>query len=195
MNRSDTVRHEVAPSKPAQALQVVQGAYYVKGFAKHGPLHNPYTYGYLDHVPYKNFKGGHVTCGGIIYQGDAYPKEYQDQYIAGNLLSTSTIYREADLSAASAVHLKFDYTNAIAGATVSVEVSDDGPGVRPSPRTSNTARSDRHAASTASTSRIFVSAGMTSGRPIKTPRPPITITTGLPGSLKRDMPPQLMVLR
>ncbi|MCP6756170.1 hypothetical protein NL533_31585, partial [Klebsiella pneumoniae] len=63
-------------------LHQVQGAYYVKGFAKHGPLHNPYTYGYLDHVPYKNFKGGHVTCGGIIYQGDAYPKEYQDQYIA-----------------------------------------------------------------------------------------------------------------
>ena len=48
------------------AFHMVQGGYYVKGFAKHGPLHNPYTYGYLDHVPYKNFKGGHVTCGGII---------------------------------------------------------------------------------------------------------------------------------
>lgn len=29
MNHTHTVRHEVAPSKPAQALQVVQGAYYV----------------------------------------------------------------------------------------------------------------------------------------------------------------------
>lgn len=75
-------------------LHQVQGAYYVKGFAKHGPLHNPYTYGYLDHVPYKNFKGGHVTCGGIIYQGDAYPKEYQDQYIAGNLLSNAVYWHK-----------------------------------------------------------------------------------------------------
>jgi putative membrane-bound dehydrogenase-like protein len=75
-------------------LHQVQGAYYVKGFSKHGPLHNPYTYGYLDHVPYKNFKGGHVTCGGIVYQGDAYPKEYQDQYIAGNLLSNAVYWHK-----------------------------------------------------------------------------------------------------
>ncbi|HKA06497.1 MAG TPA: PVC-type heme-binding CxxCH protein, partial [Gemmataceae bacterium] len=75
-------------------LHQVQGAYYVKGFAKHGPLHNPYTYGYLDHVPYKNFKGGHVTCGGIIYQADVYPKEYQDQYIAGNLLSNAIYWHK-----------------------------------------------------------------------------------------------------
>ena len=64
-------------------LHQVQGAYYVKGFAKHGPLHNPHTYGYFDHVPYTGFKGGHVTCGGIVYQADAYPKEFRDQYIAG----------------------------------------------------------------------------------------------------------------
>ena len=75
-------------------LHQVQGAYYVKGFSKHGPLHNPYTYGYLNHVPYKNFKGGHVTCGGIIYQADAYPKEYQDQYIAGNLLSNAVYWHK-----------------------------------------------------------------------------------------------------
>jgi len=68
-------------------LHQMQGAYHIKGFSKHGPLHNPHTYGYFDHVPYKNFKGGHVTCGGIIYQGDTFPKEYQDQYIAANLLS------------------------------------------------------------------------------------------------------------
>lgn len=68
-------------------LHQVQGGYYVKGFSKHGPLHNPYTFGYFDHVPYKNFKGGHVTCGGIVYQGGAFPKEFDDQYIAGNLLS------------------------------------------------------------------------------------------------------------
>lgn len=75
-------------------LHQVQGAYYVKGFAKHGPLHNPHAYGYLDHVPYENFKGGHVTCGGIVYQADAYPKEFHDQYIAGNLLSNAVYWHQ-----------------------------------------------------------------------------------------------------
>lgn len=67
-------------------LHQMQGAYYIKGFSKHGPLHNPHAYGHLDHVPYKDFKGGHVTCGGVVYQGDTFPEEYRDQYIAGNLL-------------------------------------------------------------------------------------------------------------
>jgi putative membrane-bound dehydrogenase-like protein len=75
-------------------LHQLQGAYYVKGFSKHGPLHNPHTYGYFDHVPYPDFKGGHVTCGGIVYQADAYPKEYRDQYIAGNLLSNSVYWHK-----------------------------------------------------------------------------------------------------
>jgi putative membrane-bound dehydrogenase-like protein len=75
-------------------LHHVQGAYYVKGFAKHGPLHNPHTCGYFDHVPYEGFKGGHVTCGGIVYQADAYPKEFHDQYIAGNLLSNAVYWHK-----------------------------------------------------------------------------------------------------
>jgi putative membrane-bound dehydrogenase-like protein len=70
-------------------LHQVQGGYYIKGFGKHGPLHNPHTYGYFDHVPHANFKGGHVTCGGIIYQGGAYPEKFNDVYIAGNLLSNA----------------------------------------------------------------------------------------------------------
>jgi putative membrane-bound dehydrogenase-like protein len=70
-------------------LHQVQGGYYIKGFSKHGPLHNPHTYGYFDHVPYQRFKGGHVTCGGIVYQGGAYPETFRSVYIAGNLLSSS----------------------------------------------------------------------------------------------------------
>jgi putative membrane-bound dehydrogenase-like protein len=70
-------------------LHQMQGAYYVKGFSKHGPLHNPHTYGYFEHVPYRNFKGGHVTCGGIVYQADRYPEAYRNQYIAANLLSNA----------------------------------------------------------------------------------------------------------
>ena len=77
-------------------LHQLQGAYYVKGFSKHGPLHNPHTYGYFDHVPYKDFKGGHVTCGGIVYQADVYPKEFHDQYIAGNLLSNAVYWHRME---------------------------------------------------------------------------------------------------
>ncbi|OWK43782.1 PVC-type heme-binding CxxCH protein [Fimbriiglobus ruber] len=77
-------------------LHQVQGAYYVKGFSKHGPLHNPHTYGYFEHVPYKDFKGGHVTCGGVVYQADAYPEQYRDQYIAGNLLSNAIYWHKLE---------------------------------------------------------------------------------------------------
>ncbi len=75
-------------------LHHVQGAYYVKGFAKHGPLHNPHAYGYFEHVPYEKFKGGHVTCGGVVYQADRYPPEMQNQYIAGNLLSNAVYWHK-----------------------------------------------------------------------------------------------------
>ncbi len=70
-------------------LHQVQGGYYIKGFGKHGPLHNPYTFGYFDHVPHKDFKGGHVTCGGIVYQGDSWPARFRDSYVAANLLSNA----------------------------------------------------------------------------------------------------------
>jgi putative membrane-bound dehydrogenase-like protein len=82
-------------------LHQFQGAYYVKGFAKHGPLHNAHAYGYFDHVPYTNFKGGHVTCGGVVYQGDAYPTELHDQYVAGNLLSNAVYWHRVTPKGAS----------------------------------------------------------------------------------------------
>ncbi len=69
-------------------LHQYQGAYYVKGFAKHGPLQNPHSYGYFDHVPYQAFQGGHVTCGGILHQGKALGSRFDNTYIAGNLLSS-----------------------------------------------------------------------------------------------------------
>jgi hypothetical protein len=77
-------------------LHQMQGAYYVKGFSKHGPLHNPHAYGYFEHVPYTGFKGGHVTCGGIVYQADAYPPQYRDQYIAANLLSNAVYWHKME---------------------------------------------------------------------------------------------------
>jgi putative membrane-bound dehydrogenase-like protein len=81
-----------------------QGAYYLKGFSKHGPLHNPNTYGYFEHVPYVGFKGGHVTCGGTIYQGGAFPKEFNDQYIAANMLSNDIYWHIVERKGSSLVN-------------------------------------------------------------------------------------------
>ncbi len=77
-------------------LHQVQGGYYVKGFGKHGPLHNPHTFGYFEHVPYQGFKGGHVTCGGIVYTGDSFPEQYRNQYIACNLLSNALYWHRLE---------------------------------------------------------------------------------------------------
>jgi len=67
-------------------LHGVQGGYYWKSFGKHGALHNPHAYGYFDHVPHENFRGGHVTVGGIVYRGDNFPPAFRNRYIGGDLL-------------------------------------------------------------------------------------------------------------
>ncbi|MCX7422660.1 MAG: dehydrogenase, partial [Planctomycetia bacterium] len=63
-------------------LHGLQGANYVKAFGKHGALHNPHAYGFFDHVPHRDFRGGHVTAGGIVYQGDSFPDSFRGKYIA-----------------------------------------------------------------------------------------------------------------
>jgi putative membrane-bound dehydrogenase-like protein len=67
-------------------LHGVPGGYYWKSFGKHGALHNPFAFGYFDHVPHAGMQGGHVTVGGMFYQGTALPGRYHGAYIAGDLL-------------------------------------------------------------------------------------------------------------
>jgi putative membrane-bound dehydrogenase-like protein len=67
-------------------IHMVQGAYYAKSFAKHGELHNPYTFGYFERVPAATYKGFHVTPGGTIYQGDTFPPEFRGRFVANDLL-------------------------------------------------------------------------------------------------------------
>jgi putative membrane-bound dehydrogenase-like protein len=70
-------------------LHAVQGAYCWKSFGKHGPLHNPYTYGYFDHVVHQASGEGHVTVGGLFYLADAFPARFRGQFISGDLLGHS----------------------------------------------------------------------------------------------------------
>jgi putative membrane-bound dehydrogenase-like protein len=83
---------------PYRNLHGVQGGYYWKSFGKHGALHNPFTYGYFDHIAYANFTGGHVTDGGIIYQGDAFPEKFRGQYIANDLLGHAVQWHKMEKS-------------------------------------------------------------------------------------------------
>ena len=74
----------------------VQGGYFVKSFGKHGALHNPHAYGYFEHAPHRNFHGGHVTVGGIVYQGDSFPAEFRDRYIAADLLGHAVYWHRVE---------------------------------------------------------------------------------------------------
>lgn len=67
-------------------LHAMPGAYYWKSFGKHGPLHNPFAFGYFDHALHKDFRGGHVTVGGIVYRGDGLPDSFRNAYISADTL-------------------------------------------------------------------------------------------------------------
>ncbi len=75
-------------------LHMVQGGYYWKSLGKHGPLHNPYTFGYFEHVPHENIKGGHVAVGGLFYLADAFPDTLRGKYLAADLLDHSAHWHE-----------------------------------------------------------------------------------------------------
>jgi len=62
----------------------VQGAYYVKGFGKHGPLHNPHAYGYFQPVLHHGYAGDSLSGGAILYQGGAFPEKYHNACLAPN---------------------------------------------------------------------------------------------------------------
>jgi putative membrane-bound dehydrogenase-like protein len=77
-------------------LHGVQGGYYWKQFDKHGSFRNPFTFGYFDHAPHRNFRGGHVTVGGIIYQGDTFPTAFRGRYIAADLLGHAVYWHDIE---------------------------------------------------------------------------------------------------
>lgn len=60
----------------------VQGGYYIKGFSKHGPLHNPYTYGYFQPTPHYGYLGDSLSGGFVFYFADALPPQFRGACIA-----------------------------------------------------------------------------------------------------------------
>jgi putative membrane-bound dehydrogenase-like protein len=64
----------------------VQGAYYEKNFGKHGPLHNPFAYGYLKSVPVTG-QTGRPNTGATVYQGTSFPPTFRDTLLCGDFLT------------------------------------------------------------------------------------------------------------
>jgi putative membrane-bound dehydrogenase-like protein len=76
------------------AMHAEQGGLGWKSFGKHGALHHPFAYGFFEHIPHANFRGGHVTVGGILYRGDNYPAQYRDNFIGADLLGHAVRWHE-----------------------------------------------------------------------------------------------------
>ncbi len=62
-----------------------QGSYGKKSWGKHGPLTNPYSFGYFQHMRHEgdNRRFAQAFC---IYEGGLFPKEYEGKIIAPNSL-------------------------------------------------------------------------------------------------------------
>lgn len=68
-------------------LHQLQGAYYQKIFGKHGALHNPFTFGYFEHMPHHGESIGKLSVGGIFYDARAWPARFHGKFILANPLN------------------------------------------------------------------------------------------------------------
>ena len=64
-----------------------QGAYYEKSWGKHGPLTNPYAFGYMPNMLLEGDKQ-RFTHAWIKYEGGSLPARYQDKVLAINSLQS-----------------------------------------------------------------------------------------------------------
>jgi putative heme-binding domain-containing protein len=55
-----------------RGLHFVQGGYYVKGWGKHGPLTNPYAFGFFQHMPHTG-NADRLVHNFLIYGGELMP--------------------------------------------------------------------------------------------------------------------------
>jgi putative membrane-bound dehydrogenase-like protein len=74
-----------------RGFHYVQGGYYQKGFSKHGPLSNPYSFGYFSQM--KHHSVPRFTHNFIIYEGAALPEQY-----AGKLFGVEPLQGQVVLS-------------------------------------------------------------------------------------------------
>jgi glucose/arabinose dehydrogenase/mono/diheme cytochrome c family protein len=69
----------------ARGLHFVQGGYYIKNWPKHGPLTNPYAFGFFQHMAHSGYQP-RFSQTLVVYEGGALPN-YEGQMIAGMALT------------------------------------------------------------------------------------------------------------
>jgi putative membrane-bound dehydrogenase-like protein len=69
-----------------RGLHYVQGGYYVKGWGKHGPLTNPYAYGYFEHMPHEG-NADRLAHTFVVYGGTLFP-DWRGKIISPNSLQS-----------------------------------------------------------------------------------------------------------
>jgi len=89
-----------------RGFHYVQGGYFQKGFSKHGPLSNPYSFGYFR--PMKHHKVPRFTHNFILYDGHSFPAKYrgmlfgvepiQGRVVLSDVQPDGTSFRTKDVS-------------------------------------------------------------------------------------------------
>lgn len=70
-----------------RGLHFVQGGYYLKSWGKHGPLTNPYAFGYFDHMPHEG-NADRLSHTFIVYGGGLLGDPYTGKIISPNPLQS-----------------------------------------------------------------------------------------------------------
>jgi len=89
-----------------RGFHYVQGGYYRKGFSKHGPLSNPYAFGFFNHMPHHDVP--RFTHTFVIYEGATLPESYhgrllgvepmQNQIVFSDVLPHGSSLKTTDIS-------------------------------------------------------------------------------------------------
>ena len=70
-----------------RGLHYVQGGYYVKGWGKHGPLTNPYAFGFFEHMPHTG-DADRLVHTFAVYGGSLLPERFHGRIIGPNSLQS-----------------------------------------------------------------------------------------------------------
>ena len=73
-----------------RGMHYVQGAYGVKNWGKHGPLTNPYAFGFFNHMGFAG-DGRRFTEEMVVYDDVVMPERYRGQFVAVNPLQRLVI--------------------------------------------------------------------------------------------------------
>jgi putative membrane-bound dehydrogenase-like protein len=82
-----------------RGFHYVQGAYLQKGFAKHGPLSNPYAFGYFPAMKHHNVP--RFTHTFVIYEGNTLPDRYGGKLFGVAPLLSHVVYSDIDRDGSS----------------------------------------------------------------------------------------------